>query len=99
MHNSGFRGDLFNWIQDFLIGRQQRVSVSNWSEVISRVPQGSMRIKFFYLQKIATKIYSSFSRDNPGPVSSLQDDIKAIISLFLVSRHRLHQFLGCLTKF
>ena len=25
--------------------------------------------------------------------------VTAIISLFLVSHHRLHQFLGCLTKF
>ena len=43
MHNYGFRGDLFNWIQDFLKGHRQRVSVngslSGWSDVISGISQ------------------------------------------------------------
>ena len=43
----GFRGDLFNWIQDFLIGCQQRVYVNGSLlvgvyEVISEVPRGSV---------------------------------------------------------
>ena len=41
----GFRGKLFNWIQGFLKGRKQRVSVngpfSGWNEVLSGISQGS----------------------------------------------------------
>ena len=46
VHAYGFRGNLFNWLKDFLKGRKQRVSVndslSSWSEVFSRLPQGSV---------------------------------------------------------
>ena len=42
----GIRGDVFKWIQDFLKGRVQRVTVngnySNWNDVTSGVPQGSV---------------------------------------------------------
>ena len=41
----GFRGDLFNWIQDFLKECRKRGfvngSLSGWSDVISEIPQGS----------------------------------------------------------
>ena len=42
----GIKSKVLNWIRDFLIGRQQRVSVkgmySDWSNVTSGVPQGSV---------------------------------------------------------
>ena len=48
----GFRGDLFNWIQCFLKGCRQKVSVngslSGWSDVISRIPQGSVLDPLFF---------------------------------------------------
>ena len=42
----GFGGDILGWISEFLIGRKMRVTVngtnSNWVEVLSGVPQGSV---------------------------------------------------------
>ena len=42
----GVEGDLLNWIQHFLMGRKQRVSVngilSDWVIVLSGIPQGSV---------------------------------------------------------
>ena len=42
----GIKGEIIEWVQDFLIGRQQRVGVmgqfSRWSAVHSGIPQGSV---------------------------------------------------------
>ena len=42
----GIKGNIQLWIRDFLSGRRQRVSVegclSDWREVVSGVPQGSV---------------------------------------------------------
>ena len=39
----GLQGELFNWIKDFLTGRVMvNNTCSEWSDVISGVPQGSV---------------------------------------------------------
>ena len=39
----GLQGELFNWIEDFLIGRVMvNNNCSEWSDVISGIPQGSV---------------------------------------------------------
>jgi Reverse transcriptase (RNA-dependent DNA polymerase)/Endonuclease-reverse transcriptase len=42
----GIKGPVMNWIEDFLVGRRQRVGVggtfSGWMQVMSGVPQGSV---------------------------------------------------------
>ena len=42
----GIKGKLLKWIETFLTGRQHRVlaneAASSWSEVVSRIPQGSV---------------------------------------------------------
>ena len=46
VHAYGIRGQVYDWIRNFLLNRRQRVvlnnSKSNWTEVISSVPQGSV---------------------------------------------------------
>ena len=46
LNNLGLQGELLNWIKNFLTRMKQRVMVNNtcseWSEVISRIPQGSV---------------------------------------------------------
>ena len=46
VHAYGIRGQVYEWIRNFLLNRRQRVvlniSKSNWTEVISGVPQGSV---------------------------------------------------------
>ena len=42
----GIKGDLLTWIENFLSGRRQRVTVngklSTWAEIFSGIPQGSV---------------------------------------------------------
>ncbi|BHF64544.1 hypothetical protein SprV_0200754900 [Sparganum proliferum] len=49
----GIRGDLLNWIRAFLVGRKQHVCIGDdmldWVNVISGVPQGSVRGPFLFM--------------------------------------------------
>ena len=43
VHAYGIRGEVYEWIRNFLLNRRQRVALNNskstWSEVISGVPK------------------------------------------------------------
>ena len=77
LYNIGIRGNLMNWIKDFLKGREQRVVVNNeysdWASVVSGIPQGSV---------LGPSIFTIFINDIPNDITSnvknLADDTKFI---------------------
>ena len=91
----GIEGQLLNWLKDFLNGRKQRVVVnrckSEWKEVVSGVPQGSVigpLLFVLYINDLPdvvkaevylfaddTKIFCRISENGSSP---LQEDLKRL---------------------
>ena len=73
----GIRGTLLNWIDEWLSGRQQRVILngckSEWKEVISGVPQGSVLGPLLFIIFV-----NSIESDIKSKVLKFADDIKVV---------------------
>ena len=97
LYSYGIRGRLLNWIENFLKDRKQRVLLdgqkSNWSDVTSEIPQGSVLGPILFLIYINdlpevvksfirlfaddTKIYTTLEQEES--CSNLQEDINSMI--------------------
>ena len=86
----GIRGRVFGWIETWLSGRQQRVllngSKSEWQDVLSGVPQGSVLgplLFLIFINKIENKINSK--------VLKFADDIKMFRMIRSENDHDIFQ--------
>ena len=82
LYNIGIRGNLINWIKDFLKGREKTVVVNNefsdWASVVSDIPQGNV---------LGPSLFTIFINDIPNDITSnvnfFADDTKLYNSAHL----------------
>ena len=98
LHGYGIRGNIFNWVRDFLSNRSQYVTIndqsSTSSEVTSGVPQGSV---------LGPTLFIYFINDLPTLVSVFlnifADDTKIYYPIrSLLDRDVLQQTIDCLVE-
>lgn len=91
----GIQGSTFEWIKNWLVGRKQRVQIkgnySQWAEVISGVPQGSVLGPLLFIIFIDDITEGLLSK-----VSIFADDLK--IMGIVNTEEQIEQFQADLTR-